>query len=524
MKIKQTVLIITLLVVACGLLSLTTPIASVAAETCAGVKTVLIHCDQPADPGGDITQTGIWGILIIAINILTTGLGIVAVAGIVYGSVLYTSAGGSVEQTKKAKVIIFGVIIGLIAYALMFSFLQWLIPGGLFSSAKPTTPTHTSTTTTTPSAPTTTTKSATTPAGSVNVKDYGATGNGTTDDTAAIQRAIDAVAASGGTVIFPAGTYKCLNVRAKSNVNLVGNEATLIKSATTSDTSAVINVSGEETTVTSKLAIDTKVGTATIEVASAKNFAQGDYIIIRDNTYKYDQYGRNQEFRQIKAISGNTITLTEATIGSYAVAKQAEVVKMEPVANMKITGLTIKVPIGTHGAGIYGNLAYNVTVENCTVTGAWEMGGIIFERSAYVNINNNTIQDGQDIASGSGSGYGFGFGESSHNCVAQNNYTSNIRENFLTDNTRYCSIINNTDVNAYDDSYNTHGRGSEHSVISNNKSTNSRGYGICVSQDEQKAPDIYVTVQGNTITNAASDAISVPYPSSTIVVSGNTIK
>lgn len=42
-----------------------------------------------------------------------------------------------------------------------------------------------------------------------DVKAYGATGNGTTDDTASIQSAVDAAhTAGGGTVWFPAGTYK----------------------------------------------------------------------------------------------------------------------------------------------------------------------------------------------------------------------------------------------------------------------------------------------------------------------------
>lgn len=44
--------------------------------------------------------------------------------------------------------------------------------------------------------------------GWLNVRDYGAVGNGVTDDTAAIQDAIDAAAAAGGgTVFFPAGMY-----------------------------------------------------------------------------------------------------------------------------------------------------------------------------------------------------------------------------------------------------------------------------------------------------------------------------
>ena len=43
---------------------------------------------------------------------------------------------------------------------------------------------------------------------SVSVADFGAAGDGTTDDTAAIQAAINAKASSGGVILFPAGTYK----------------------------------------------------------------------------------------------------------------------------------------------------------------------------------------------------------------------------------------------------------------------------------------------------------------------------
>lgn len=42
----------------------------------------------------------------------------------------------------------------------------------------------------------------------VNVMDFGATGDGVTNDTVAIQAAIDSLASSGGTVFFPAGEYR----------------------------------------------------------------------------------------------------------------------------------------------------------------------------------------------------------------------------------------------------------------------------------------------------------------------------
>lgn len=54
-----------------------------------------------------------------------------------------------------------------------------------------------------------------------DVRAFGAAGNGTTIDTDAINRAIDAAAAAGGgTVFFPAGTYASYSVRLKSNITL----------------------------------------------------------------------------------------------------------------------------------------------------------------------------------------------------------------------------------------------------------------------------------------------------------------
>jgi parallel beta-helix repeat protein len=57
----------------------------------------------------------------------------------------------------------------------------------------------------------------------VSVMDFGAVGDGVTDDTAAIQAAIDSINAVGGGVVnFPAGTYACANLWPKDNVTLQG--------------------------------------------------------------------------------------------------------------------------------------------------------------------------------------------------------------------------------------------------------------------------------------------------------------
>ncbi len=99
---------------------------------CGGVETSIIACDQTGT-GSDIRNTGIWGILLLAINILTAVIGAAAVAGIVYASILYSSSAGEPEKIKKAMTIIGDIVIGVVAYALMYAALNFLVPGGLFT-------------------------------------------------------------------------------------------------------------------------------------------------------------------------------------------------------------------------------------------------------------------------------------------------------------------------------------------------------------------------------------------------------
>jgi len=63
-----------------------------------------------------------------------------------------------------------------------------------------------------------------------DVRNFGATGDGKTIDTPAINKAIEAAAAAGGgTVLVPAGTYICFSIRLKSKVDLyLGQGSTII--------------------------------------------------------------------------------------------------------------------------------------------------------------------------------------------------------------------------------------------------------------------------------------------------------
>ncbi len=68
----------------------------------------------------------------------------------------------------------------------------------------------------------------------VNIKDFGAIGNGKTLDTKAINNAIESMANNGGgTVYFPAGTYLSYSIRLKSNISLYLDQGCILLAADT---------------------------------------------------------------------------------------------------------------------------------------------------------------------------------------------------------------------------------------------------------------------------------------------------
>ena len=79
--------------------------------------------------GGAIMELLKW-----VLRIMTAGVGVVAVAALVYAGILYSSASDKQDQMKKSKDMIMNTIIGLVLYALMFIILNYLIPGGVFGS------------------------------------------------------------------------------------------------------------------------------------------------------------------------------------------------------------------------------------------------------------------------------------------------------------------------------------------------------------------------------------------------------
>ena len=82
----------------------------------------------------DVSQSGIFLVLLWVLRIMTGAVGVVAVGALTYAAILYAGSGSKNEQVVKAKTIITDTVIGIVAYGLMFFILNWLIPGGVFGS------------------------------------------------------------------------------------------------------------------------------------------------------------------------------------------------------------------------------------------------------------------------------------------------------------------------------------------------------------------------------------------------------
>jgi hypothetical protein len=67
------------------------------------------------------------------VNVMSAGVGIVVVGAIIFAGIQYSFAGDNPTMVSKAKHRILNAIIALLIFLLLFAFVQWLVPGGVFS-------------------------------------------------------------------------------------------------------------------------------------------------------------------------------------------------------------------------------------------------------------------------------------------------------------------------------------------------------------------------------------------------------
>ena len=84
----------------------------------------------------DGTGCGVFTVLNLVVDILSMGVGVLGVIGIVLVGIQYLTAKGNVDQVERSKKRLYAIIIGIAVYALLYSGVQWLMPGGKLNTGQ----------------------------------------------------------------------------------------------------------------------------------------------------------------------------------------------------------------------------------------------------------------------------------------------------------------------------------------------------------------------------------------------------
>jgi hypothetical protein len=187
-----------------------------------------------------------------------------------------------------------------------------------------------------------------------NVKDYGATGDGVADDTAALNAAFSAVTAlGGGEVVLPAGTYRITGqLTPGANVSIRGSGigTTLIDGSAATYTAGfgstgMLVYPAPSYTALPALAANVSRNDRTLTFASAPSVVAGDVIQIYNPTDSswsgFRTYYRAGESVRVASVAGSVVTLQGTTAQAYLIADVA-VYKLANPNTVRLSNFSFK--------------------------------------------------------------------------------------------------------------------------------------------------------------------------------------
>src|SRR2546426_994151 len=296
----------------------------------------------------------------------------------------------------------------------------------------------------------------------INVLNFGATGNGSTNDTAAINSAIAALQ-PGDTLLFPCTTNSTYLVTSQLTINVssvtVDGSSCAILHNTSSGTVMVIGGSGNgNPNYGSAVALSTTANelAASFTTVSSLGVAAGDYVRLhqggKDSSMGSgdtgcDPSGCRGEVLKVASVSGNTVTVTTALHDTYNPSVNAATAQkilspltgvsvknitfdgsgsnvygfeMAGVAESTVSGVTAR---NVQGAAILNRGDFNVAWSNITVTGAGSAqcgDAVWFENQGNLSVNGMSISN-ENPGTGTGclanGAFGFGLIDSANSTI-----------------------------------------------------------------------------------------------------------
>lgn len=94
-------------------------------------KNCIPNTSDPALAGGDSSAKLISKYVVPFVSMLTLLVGVAVTVGIIYGGIEYSMSSGDPQKAAKGRKHILDAVLALISYALIFAFLNFIIPGGV---------------------------------------------------------------------------------------------------------------------------------------------------------------------------------------------------------------------------------------------------------------------------------------------------------------------------------------------------------------------------------------------------------
>jgi polygalacturonase len=254
-----------------------------------------------------------------------------------------------------------------------------------------------------------------------NVRTYGATGDGKTIDTPAINKAIVAVAAGGGgTLLFPAGTYVCFTIRLKSHVDIYLSRGCIILAAdspkageTTGYNGGTYDSAGPAQAWedyqdyghnhwANSVLYGENIDNFSITgpgLIHGRGLSRGGYGSAIGPVFMAEQAGvgnkaialkncRNVLLRDFSVLKGGHFALLATGVDNLAIDNlvidtDRDGLDIDCCHNVRVSNCTINspnddaiCPKSSYALG-YARTTENVTIANCFVTGAYELGSVV---------------------------------------------------------------------------------------------------------------------------------------------------
>jgi polygalacturonase len=227
----------------------------------------------------------------------------------------------------------------------------------------------------------------------VNVRDFGAVGDGVTDDTAAIQNAINAAQNNNEGVLFPAGTYLHHSILYASGVSLIGVGGASVLLADNPTASAVIltgispsiqNMVVDSAPATSNTITFADPSESTLTVQNSQNFVVQGITIVNGSA----RPGVLLLQSSVGQVNGVTFTAT----GPFPFFNYGVI--MESCANVSIFGNLFLNQGNAIAIGVFtGFLNNSVAVMSNTIsTNVGSASGIQTQNVVTLDVSQNQIQ------------------------------------------------------------------------------------------------------------------------------------